>query len=210
MRRSRNSTGCPCSSGTSALAGALRPSPWQRAQAPTAPDAVSVVAISRPLCCGTWQAAEREGAVALCASSDGRRRRNATSAQTSSSCCCAAQVGMPVYLMPFLTIQNSSRSRHGRICVARSGGGGSMPLRDRTDRHARRAVTEGAAAMEMPGAERDEVGVVQWRRLDAVSVRLDRVAHREGQEPFHHWPVPAARRDRVEAGPDEEESEHRE
>ena len=33
---------------------------------------------------------------------------------------------MPVYLMPFLTIQNSSRSRHGRICVARSGGGGSM------------------------------------------------------------------------------------
>ena len=34
---------------------------------------------------------------------------------------------MPVYLMPFFTIQNSSRSRHGRICVARSGGGGSMP-----------------------------------------------------------------------------------
>ena len=83
-------------------------------------------------------------------------------------------------------------------------------LRDRTDRHARRAVTEGAAAVEMSGAERHEVGVVERRRLDAVGVRLHRVAHREGQEPFHHGPVPAARRDGVEAGPDEQESEQRE
>ena len=111
--------------------------------------------------------------------------------------CCAAHAGMPVYLMPCLTIQNSSRSRHGRIRVARSGGGGSMARRNRTDRHARRSMTERAAAMEMPGAERHEVGIVQRRRFDTVGMGLHGIAHREGQEPFDNGPVPAARRDAV-------------
>ena len=41
-------------------------------------------------------------------------------------------------------------------------------------------------------------------------MRLHRVAHREGQEPFDDGPVPAARRDAVDAGPQEQETKQRE
>ena len=46
-------------------------------------------------------------------------------------------------------------------------------LRDGADWDARRAVTECAAAMKMPGAELDEIAIVERRRRDRHGAQLD-------------------------------------
>jgi len=78
-------------------------------------------------------------------------------------------------------------------------------LGDRIDRHARRAVTKGAAAMEVAGAKPDEIGIVETRRFDSGGIRLHGVAHAEFEEALDDFPMTAACGDVVETGPGKED-----
>ena len=196
----RNSAGWPCRTAPAARRRRRSPAPWQRAQAPTASGVACASGDARARARAAQAAPERQVAILLGARGLGSRLGTRPPPRPRRRARCAAQAGMPVYLMPFLTIQNSSAVGHSRAAVDKSGGGGSMCRAHRTDGQAGRAVAIGAAAMEMPGAERIRSGSSRGG-LDAERVGLHRVAHAEGQEPFHDRPVAAARRDAVDAGP---------
>jgi hypothetical protein len=65
----------------------------------------------------------------------GGKSRLASSHATTSQICPSdiafRHDGIPVILIPFLAIQNSSRGRHFWVASTRYGGGGSIPLTQR-------------------------------------------------------------------------------
>jgi hypothetical protein len=65
-------------------------------------------------------------------------------------------------------------------------------LGDGVDQDPGRAVTESAASVKVGGAEPDEIGIAEPRRLDRVGVPGDGMAHAELEEIPDERPVTLA------------------
>ena len=83
---------------------------------------------------------------------------------------------------------------------------GQHTLCDRIHRNSRCPMTESAASVEMPGAEPDQVRILEGRCFDPFGMRCNCVAHAELEEPIDERPVTLTGGDIAKTRPSETKS----